>query len=406
MSEETKIQNQDEETRIQEFNPAAPVSQSKIEKAGLASRLGFGIGGFVAGAAVGFGVSSMAAGSSADSGKIDGLAPDSTLTEGATPEAELTDVEPDSTLSARERTNIDDPYELPNNIQETNPVNEVAAVTEVTVDTQLNREGGSQIVSDNNPVSGGPVKMEAPEVVIEGTNNAMEVTVTDENITVAIPDVEIEEADLTVPNQMDAMLVNEHGLHIAHVDDDMSFAQAFAAARSQVGAGGVFEWHGSYYGTYYEEEWNMMDTSDRADYMAKVDFPQDTPVPPMPELDPEIVFLGLSNHELTDGQTVTAASLTINGHQVALLDEDGDGVFDNAYIDVDGNEEFDPSADMVISLEDAGLTVSDMALALEEQNMYEDPYLTETDVIDDVSMMEMGDDIAMNDFSNDSIPDF
>lgn len=42
------------------------------------------------------------------------------------------------------------------------------------------------------------------------------------------------------------------------VTDDMSFAEAFAAARREVGPHGVFEWHGGVYGTYYENEWEQM----------------------------------------------------------------------------------------------------------------------------------------------------
>lgn len=38
------------------------------------------------------------------------------------------------------------------------------------------------------------------------------------------------------------------------VNDEMSFNEAFAAARSEVGAGGAFEWRGNVYGTYYAEE--------------------------------------------------------------------------------------------------------------------------------------------------------
>jgi len=45
---------------------------------------------------------------------------------------------------------------------------------------------------------------------------------------------------------------------VAEVNDNMSFSEAFAAARAQVGAGGVFEWHGGVYGTYYANEWNAM----------------------------------------------------------------------------------------------------------------------------------------------------
>jgi len=44
---------------------------------------------------------------------------------------------------------------------------------------------------------------------------------------------------------------------VAHgVNDEMRFSEAFAAARQEVGAGGVFEWKGNMYGTYYANEWN------------------------------------------------------------------------------------------------------------------------------------------------------
>lgn len=51
---------------------------------------------------------------------------------------------------------------------------------------------------------------------------------------------------------------NETTAQVAEVNDNMSFSDAFAAARAQVGAGGVFEWHGGVYGTYYANEWNAM----------------------------------------------------------------------------------------------------------------------------------------------------
>ena len=57
---------------------------------------------------------------------------------------------------------------------------------------------------------------------------------------------------------------------VAHVSDSMSFSQAFAAARSQVGAGGVFSWHGGIYGTYYETEWDAMSPAQRAAYAHSV----------------------------------------------------------------------------------------------------------------------------------------
>ncbi len=48
--------------------------------------------------------------------------------------------------------------------------------------------------------------------------------------------------------------------------DDMSFADAFAAARSEMGPGGVFTWHGNSYGTYLKSEWDAMNDSERNDF--------------------------------------------------------------------------------------------------------------------------------------------
>lgn len=50
------------------------------------------------------------------------------------------------------------------------------------------------------------------------------------------------------------------------VDEDMSFGEAFDAARAEVGAGGAFEWHGQIYSTYTEDEWNNMTDGERAEY--------------------------------------------------------------------------------------------------------------------------------------------
>lgn len=41
-------------------------------------------------------------------------------------------------------------------------------------------------------------------------------------------------------------------------NDEMSFNEAFAVARKEVGPNGVFEWRGNVYGTYYSEEWDNL----------------------------------------------------------------------------------------------------------------------------------------------------
>lgn len=53
---------------------------------------------------------------------------------------------------------------------------------------------------------------------------------------------------------------------VANVDDGLSFSEAFAQARAEVGPGGVFEWHGRLYNTYYANEWNSMSPAQRGGF--------------------------------------------------------------------------------------------------------------------------------------------
>ena len=57
---------------------------------------------------------------------------------------------------------------------------------------------------------------------------------------------------------------------VANVSDDMSFGEAFAAARAEVGAGGVFMWHGNLYNTYVAEDWDAMSPEERAEFGDRV----------------------------------------------------------------------------------------------------------------------------------------
>lgn len=62
-----------------------------------------------------------------------------------------------------------------------------------------------------------------------------------------------------------------HDMKVATgVDDSMSFNEAFAAAREEVGAGGIFVWHGKPYGTYYKDEWEAMSPEEINQYWADV----------------------------------------------------------------------------------------------------------------------------------------
>lgn len=80
------------------------------------------------------------------------------------------------------------------------------------------------------------------------------------------------QAEAETPTAAEAIVETDEGIRVAHVDDSMSFSEAFAAAREQVGAGGVFVWHGKVYGTYYENEWNNMSQEERAEWQSSIDY--------------------------------------------------------------------------------------------------------------------------------------
>lgn len=61
----------------------------------------------------------------------------------------------------------------------------------------------------------------------------------------------------------------EGEVQVAHsVNDEMSYSEAFAAARAEIGPGGAFVWHGHVYGTFRgdDPEWLEMSNEDRAEH--------------------------------------------------------------------------------------------------------------------------------------------
>lgn len=54
------------------------------------------------------------------------------------------------------------------------------------------------------------------------------------------------------------------------VTEDMTFGEAFAAARADVGPGGTFLWHGGVYGTYDAQEWNELSAHEQIDWQNSI----------------------------------------------------------------------------------------------------------------------------------------
>lgn len=125
-----------------------------------------------------------------------------------------------------------------------------------------------------------------------------------------------------------------------NVAEDMSFNDAFAIARHEVGPGGVFEWHGKLYNTYYENEWNGMDSSEKEQFFesvsqANLDSNNIAPSHVEPFHDAIDVNNITSENFLTDeyvtletGETLHVGYFQQNTGVIVKLDVDGDNQYD------------------------------------------------------------------------------
>lgn len=153
--------------------------------------------------------------------------------------------------------------------------------------------------------------------------------------------------------------VSEESLPVAKLHNELSFGEAFAQARAEVGSGGVFIWHGGIYNTYTVEEWNAMTPQQKIDFAHQVN-PEyqaheiPTPTDAQPEVVVHVVVDGIpekpSNsidvsivekqiaHNFDMGEDVHIVGYAnAAGHLVVGYDTTGDGQADVAIIDVDNN---------------------------------------------------------------------
>ena len=160
------------------------------------------------------------------------------------------------------------------------------------------------------------------------------------------------------------------------VNDDMSFNEAFAAARAELGAGGVFEWRGNLYNTYYAEEWEAMSPAEREGFYAAVAGIDTDDVSTMTNVDvvdggssdDEVRVIGVYEENM-DGHDVYVGAMEIGGDNVMLVDVDHDGMFDFAVVDADANGTI--TEDEVEDISDFAIGVEDMALRADVDNANE-----------------------------------
>ncbi len=201
--------------------------------------------------------------------------------------------------------------------------------------------------------------------------------ISDEENVVATQQPTISETTSEIVVSEDVLLATDEGVRIAQVNDDYSFSQAFSEARAQVGLGGVFEWRGRMYGTYYEEEWNNMSTEDRANFQSKIDYQSvadkpatnitpslttTTKTEPVIEANAEMVdeqsqdglkVLGVETVVAPQGIQMTIAGIEFEEEQALLVDVDNNGVVD--VILVDENNDGQVSENEIYDISEVGV---------------------------------------------------
>lgn len=193
----------------------------------------------------------------------------------------------------------------------------------------------------------------------EAADGESDVVVNDNEVTPVLEEATAANDVAVVEN---AVHIETSSAPVAHVTDDMSFGQAFASARQQVGAGGVFAWHGKLYGTYYKDEWDNMTPEEKADYQASVDYDNipvnhndvsheahldlaennqeaeinennDVHETASETSDMDVHVISVEHNVNMNGYDVDVAVIEIDGHQGLLVDVDGNNEVDGAIVD-------------------------------------------------------------------------
>ena len=178
-------------------------------------------------------------------------------------------------------------------------------------------------------------------------------------------------------------------IQVAHsVTDDMSFSEAFAAARNEVGPGGAFVWHGNVYGTYRgdDTEWQEMSAEERAEHsqaiLSQVHPTTYTPTDNEPSIvevteeapndygegqdeDIDVHIIDVVAGEMEDGRIVPVGVGAVDGHYSEFVDTDGDGEVDTVLIDANDNQVLDEGE---VLHGPSGITVDDMIAEVQENN--------------------------------------
>ena len=203
------------------------------------------------------------------------------------------------------------------------------------------------------------------------------------------------------------------------VSDDMSFSEAFTTARTEVGSGGVFEWHGNIYSTFTEDEWNGMTAEQRDEYGSHFSWHSDnsstetassthsstsshsahatdevevsevtqashTEEVAVVDVDPEVEVLGVV-HDEESGANI--AGLAVDGQEVVLIDVNGDETFDIMGADVNGDQQL--SQNEIVDISGQNLTVNDLGgISNPDGSLYASNNSNEIDYTNDTAVYD------------------
>ncbi|MPR32316.1 hypothetical protein [Salmonirosea aquatica] len=161
---------------------------------------------------------------------------------------------------------------------------------------------------------------------------------------------------------------NESIAIAGQVREPMPFGEAYAAAREEVGPGGIFSWHGQVYNTYTVKEWQGLSLEQRREFLSDVGYrptgsaevleneslttvpSEDGAVEPPLIIDIEanevdgifeselVENFPVENEPIVEAEIAEPAffDLVINGRQALGIDDDHDGVA-NAIVFLDEN---------------------------------------------------------------------
>lgn len=178
-----------------------------------------------------------------------------------------------------------------------------------------------------------------------------------------------------------------------NVNDSMSFSQAFAAARAEVGPGGSFTWHGQVYGTYYQNEWDAMTPQQQQEFqMAAIDNhsaanntvedplyaskPTEAVEYDQPQYvdnyDDEVHVINMGEIEGDNDTSYQVAQFEVNGNTALVIDTDQDMIYDVMHIDLNQDGEVTP--DELYDITDQQLSTNDVAQQLMIQESQEQAF--------------------------------